>query len=81
MPQSHIKFELTEQKSEGNYLKLIEKFMVYRIKSKVTKCGMCEHYCGKGKYKGVCTNENSPIFRKDISSVREAIFPCFSRKN
>ncbi|MBO5576622.1 MAG: hypothetical protein J5956_10070 [Ruminococcus sp.] len=61
-------------------MNLIEKLMVYRVKPKVIKCGMCEHYCEKGKYKGVCTNENSPIFRKDISSVREAIYQCFSRK-
>ena len=62
-------------------LNLIEKLMVYKVKPKVIKCGMCEHYCEKEKYKGVCTNENSPIFRKDISSAREAIYPCFLRKN
>ena len=54
--------------------------MVYKFKPKVMKCGMCKYYCEKGKYKGVCTGEDSPIFQKDISSVREAIFPCFSKK-
>lgn len=61
-------------------MKILERLVVYRVRPKVSKCGMCEHYCEKEKYKGICTNEDSPIYQKDISSVREAIFPCFSKK-